>query len=130
MPSLHKEVERHKYHLCSTLKNKTPNYYPGVFNSYPGVSPNDLNLNDMVTLKAYTIKPGSEWQIDETYIDLSVSGIDGCIVRATTLTPLPPKFPLQRGLTVALQEEEILYSVPGKALIKQKENEEKNEHQH
>ena len=113
MKSLRDEVaENGGYHIFSLERNQTPNYYPGAFNDYPGVSLKNLNPNDMITVKAFYIYESDPRKIlIDIYIELLVNEIGDYTVKAKIMTPLPTKFPLSRGEILEIQEDEILYKV-------------------
>lgn len=50
MKSLRDEIAEKGYHVFSIERNQIQNYYPGAFNDFPGLSLNDLQKNDMITV--------------------------------------------------------------------------------
>jgi len=112
-PNIHTDIEEKRYVVFSIQQSKQLNYYPGVFNSYPGVSLKELKIYDLITIKVYITDGNSDLpQIIDDYINLTINSISDGKVIAQVLTKLPEDFHFKTGSSVEILEEEILYHVP------------------
>ena len=97
------DIVEEGYHVFCLKNAKVPGYYPNEFPDYPGVLLSDLKIGDTVTIRVF-LRVG-----DGGYIDLEVEHIDADKVLAVILTELPGEFPLGKGDSIDVFEEEILY---------------------
>jgi len=114
-PNIYTDLEQNNYIIFRNKKAKQlKNYYPTISNNYPGVSIKELNIHDLITIKMFVAKGDGEDipNIIEDYIDLTVESIDGEIIVAKIISPLPEDFVFKTGASIELKEEEILYCVP------------------
>ena len=112
-PSIYNDIKEKGYVVFSIQKSKLPNYYPGVFNSYPGVSIKELKIYDLITIKVYITDESSDLpQLIDDYIDLTIKSINDGRVIAQVLTRLPKDFHFKTGSAIEILEEEILYYIP------------------
>ena len=51
------------------------------------------------------------WKVDGGYIDLEVESIESDHVIGIILTELPKQFPLEKGSSLEIREDEILYKM-------------------
>ncbi len=117
-PNIFNEIREKGYVIFSLNKSNLPNYYPGAFKKYPGVSINALKIYDLITIKIFALdKTG---RIVDGYIDLTVESIEGDKVVADILTILSEEdfFPLSIGDWIELLEEEILFHIPVEGYLK------------
>ncbi len=112
-PDIFNDIKENGYIVFSIQKSKLSNYYPGVANSYPGVSIKELRLYDLITIKVFiTDERGDLPQLIDDYIDLTIKSIcDGKVI-AEVLTVLPEDFYFKTGSSVEILEDQILYHVP------------------
>ena len=107
------------YHIFSRVNAKKNNYYPNKFPDYPGARLKNLKPGDMITVRIFfRIGSGQNIRADGGYLDLRIEFINPDNVIAKILTQLPEEFPLEKGESIEIFEEEILYRNKGK---KQKE---------
>jgi hypothetical protein len=113
MPNIFSDIREKGYVIFSLNKANLPNYYPSVFNEYPGVNIHELKIYDLITIKVFMADgDGNDLpQIIDGYIDLTIESIEGDKVIADILTVLPEDFPLSTGDFIELLEEEILFCV-------------------
>jgi hypothetical protein len=52
-PNIYSDIGEKGYIVFSIQKSKLSNYYPGVANSYPGVSIKELRIYDLITIKVF-----------------------------------------------------------------------------
>ena len=120
MPNIFDDIKEKGYVVFNLNKSDLPNYYPGAFNNYPGVSINKLNVYDIITIKIFMLEEtGRDARIVDGYIDLTVESIEDDKVIADILTALPEEnFPLSTGDWMELLEEEILFYIPVEGYLK------------
>ena len=117
MPNIFNDIKEKGYVVFNLNKSDLPNYYPGAFNKYPGVSVNALNIYDIITIKIFVL--GEAGRIVDGYIDLTVESIENDKIIADILTILPEaNFPLSTGDWLELLEEEILFCIPVEGYLK------------
>jgi hypothetical protein len=105
-----KEILEYGYHVFSMENAKVPDYYPSKFPPYPGVQLRDLNIGDVITIRAFFGRgAGVHFRPDGGYVDLEVEHIEGDTVFGVILTNLPKEFPLQLGDSLEVFQDEILY---------------------
>jgi len=105
-----KDVLEEGYHIYSLEDAKLKDYYPNKFPDYPGVLLKDLNVGDVITIRVFVkIGTGKNVRIDGGYVDLEVEHIDEQSVFGVIMTALPDKFPLKKGESLEIFQEEILY---------------------
>ena len=105
-----KEIFEQGYHVFSMENAKLPDYYPNKFPDYPGVSLRNLNVGDVITIRVFfQIGSGKNVRADGGYLDLEVEYIEDETVFGVILTKLPPEFPLQKGDSLEIYHDEILY---------------------
>ncbi len=98
------------YHIFNLENAKILNYYPNKFPDYPGVNLKDLNVGDIITIRAFfEVGSGENIRADGGYLDLEVEFIDGETVWGVILTKLPKEFPLETGSSIEVFKDEILY---------------------
>ena len=104
------DIVEEGYHVFSLKNAKIPDYYPNEFSDYPGVLLSDLKIGDTITISVFfRVDDDEDIQVDGGYIDLEVEHIDDDKVLAVILTELPDEFPLGKGGSLEIFEEEILY---------------------
>lgn len=105
-----KDIFENGYHVFSRENAKLPDYYPSKFPDYPGVQLSELNIGDVVTIRAFfSIGSGATVRSDGGYLDLEVEAIEGDTVLGVILTSLPKEFPLQLGDSMEIYPDEMLY---------------------
>ena len=105
-----KEIIEEGYHIFSLENAKNPNYYPNDFPDYPGVNLRDLKIGDVVTVRAFfKVGSGKNVRADGGYLDLEIEHIDDDSVFGVIMTELPKGFALQKGTSLELFKDEILY---------------------
>ena len=105
-----KEIIDERYHIFSLKKAKNPNYYPNDFPDYPGVNLRDLKIGDVVTVRAFfKVGSGKNVRADGGYLDLEIEHIEDDSVFGVIMTELPKGFALQKGTSLELFKDEILY---------------------
>jgi hypothetical protein len=109
MPNILSDIREKGFVIFSLNKANLQNYYPGVFNKYPGVSVNALNIYDLITIKIFVLDK-TDCIVDD-HIDLTIESIERDKVIADILTVLPEDFPLSTGSFMELLEEEILFCI-------------------
>jgi hypothetical protein len=53
MPNIFSDIREKGYVIFSLNKANLPNYYPSVFNEYPGVNIHELKIYDLITIKVF-----------------------------------------------------------------------------
>ena len=105
-----KEILEMGYHVFSMENAKLPGYYPNAFPDYPGVDYRQLRVGDVITIRVFfRIGAGRNVRADGGYMDLEVEHIEGETVFGVIQTRLPDEFPLQKGDSLELYPDEILY---------------------
>lgn len=105
-----KEIIEEGYYIFSIENAKNPNYYPNDFPVYPGVNLPDLKIGDMVTVRAFfKVGSGKNVRADGGYLDLEIEYIEDDSVFGVIMTELPKGFALQKGTSLELFKDEILY---------------------
>lgn len=105
-----KEIIEEWYHIFSLENAKTPNYYPSDFPDYPGVNLRDPKIGDVVTVRAFfKVGSGKNVRADGGYLDLEIEHIEDDSVFGVIMTELPKGFALQKGTSLELFKDEILY---------------------
>ena len=105
-----KEINEEEYHIFSFENPKNPNYYPNDFPDYPGVNLPDLKIGDVVTVRAFfKVGSGKNVRADGGYLDLEIEHIEDDSVFGVIMTELPKGFALQKGTSLELFKDEILY---------------------
>lgn len=105
-----KEIIEEGYHIYSLDNAKIPNYYPNDFPEYPGVNFRDLKIGDVVTVRAFfKVGSGKNIRADSGYLDLEIEHIEDDSVFGVIMTELPKGFALQKGTSLELFKDEILY---------------------
>lgn len=105
-----KEIIEEGYHIYSLDNAKIPNYYPNDFPDYPGVDFRDLKIGDVVTVRAFfKVGSGKNVRADGGYLDLEIEHIEDDSVFGVIMTELPKGFALQKGTSLELFKDEILY---------------------
>ena len=111
--NIYNDIAEKGFVVFSNQKSKQLDYYPGVCNSYPGVSIKELKIYDLITIKVFiTDERGDLPQLIDDYIDLTIKSISDGKVTAEALTVLPEDFHFKTDSSVEILEEEILYRVP------------------
>jgi hypothetical protein len=109
-PPFFADIRKDGYHILSLENQKIPGYYPKELPRYPGVSLKDLEIDDVITIRAFVkVGKGKDFRVDGGLIDLKVEFIESDRVLALITTLLPKDFPLETGGSVEIFEEEILY---------------------
>jgi len=107
-----KDVKENGYHVFSLKKAKDPDYYSNKFPDYPGVKIQDLSVGDIVTVRAFfLVGSDDDVRANGGYLDLEIGAISGDNIMAEILTQLPPDFPLEKGDSLEIYEDEILKKV-------------------
>ena len=105
-----REIVQKGYHVFSMENAKLPGFYPNAFPDYPGVDYQQLRVGDVITIRVFfRIGAGRDVRADGGYIDLEVEHIEGETVFGVIQTQLPDEFPLQKGDSLELYPDEILY---------------------
>jgi hypothetical protein len=105
-----KEIIEEGYHIFNLENAKNPNYYPNDFPDYPGVNLRDLKIGDVVTVRAFfKVGSGKNVRADGGYLDLEIEHIEDDSVFGVIMTELPKGFALQKGTSLELFKDEILY---------------------
>jgi hypothetical protein len=100
------------YHVFSITHAKTPGFYPNEFPDYLSVKLNLLIVGDQINIRAFSrVGSGENVQVDGGYIDLEVELIESDHVFGVILTELPKQFPLEKGSSLEIRENEILYKM-------------------
>ncbi len=108
--SFFKEIIEEGYHIFSLENAKNPNYYPNDFPDYPGVNVRNLKIGDVVTVRAFfKVGSGKNVRADGGYLDLEIEHIEDDSVFGVIMTELPKGFALQKGTSLELFKDEILY---------------------
>ncbi len=111
-PPFFQDVREEGYHILSLENQKIQGYYPKELPKYPGLSLNDLEIGDVITIRAFVkVGKGENFRVDGGMIDLKVEFIDSDRVLAVITTQLPKDFPFETGGSVEIFEEEILYKI-------------------
>ncbi len=109
-PPFLKEIMEKGYHLYSLEDAKIAGFYPSKIPNYPGVKIKDLNLGDVIVVKAFfNVISVPFLQSGGGYIDLEVEHIEDDSVMGVILTTLPEGFSLETGDVLEIFEQEILY---------------------
>jgi hypothetical protein len=109
-PPFFADIREEGYHILSLENQKIPGYYPKELPMYPGVSLKDLEIGDVITIRAFVkVGKGENFRVDGGLISLQVEFIDSDRALAVITTELPKDFPLETGGSVEIFEEEILY---------------------
>ena len=107
---LFNDIFEEGYHVFNLENAKIPDFYPSKFPDYPGVELKDLNVGDVITIRAFfRVGSGKNIRADGGYIDLEVEFIEGETVWGVVLTQLPKGFPLETGSSIEVFKDEILY---------------------
>jgi len=105
-----KDILENGYHVFSQENAKLPDYYPNKFPDYPGVNLQNLYIGDVITIRVFfRIGSGKNVRADGGYLDLEVEHIEGDTMFGVILTELPKGFPLQKGDSLEIYQDEILY---------------------
>ncbi len=106
------DIMENGYHVFSLSHEKTPGFYPSEFPDYPGVKLNALIVGDQITVRVFfRVGSGENIQVDGGYIDLEVESIKSDHVVCVIITELPKQFPLKKGSSLKIREDEILYKM-------------------
>jgi len=109
-PAFLSDIKENGYHIYNLNNAKTPDYYPPELPEYPGVCIKDLEIKDIITIRVFFgIGKGKNMRIDGGHIDLKIEYIDNDKVLAVIMTTLPKEFSLEKGTSIEIYEEEILY---------------------
>lgn len=105
-----KEIIEEGYHIFNLENAKNPNYYPNDFPDYPGVNLRDLKIGDVVTVRVFfKVGSGKNIRADGGYLDLEIEHMEDDSVFGVIMTELPKGFALQKGTSLELFKDEILY---------------------
>ena len=105
-----KEIIEEGYHIFNLENAKIPNYYPNDFPDYPGVILRELKIGDVVTVRVFfKVGSGKNVRADGGYLDLEIEHIEDDSVFGVIITELPKGFALQKGTSLELFKDEILY---------------------
>ena len=117
-PNIFDDIKEKGY-VVFNIRCNLQNYYPSVFNKYPGVNITDLKIYDLITIKIFMLddKDGDA-RIIEEFIDLTIESIEGDKIIADILKDLPEDFPLSTGDWMEILEEEIVYFIPIEGYLK------------
>jgi hypothetical protein len=103
-------MEEEGFAIYSKVKSRTPGYYPTEFPEFEDIDINDIEVNDMMTIRAFfKIANGKQYRIDGGLIDIAIEAKEGDILWGNILTELPKSFPLQKGTTIELSIDELLH---------------------
>lgn len=109
-PPFYAEIRQDGYHIYSLENAQIPNYYPEEPQDYPGVSVNDLEEGDIITVRVFFgVGAGEEMEVDSGYVDLRVEYVDIDRVSAVIVSELPEEYVLSQGDSIEVFEEELLY---------------------
>jgi hypothetical protein len=105
-----KDVLEDGYHVYSLENAKLKDYYPNKFPDYPGVALKELSVGDTITIRVFfKIGTGKNLRIDGGYLDLEVEHVEEESVFGIIMTTLPDNFPLRKGESLEIFQDEILY---------------------
>lgn len=105
-----KEIIEEGYHIFNLENAINQNYYPNDFPDYPGVNLSDLKISDVVTVRVFfKVGSGKNVRADGGYLDLEIEHIEDDSVFGVIMTELPKGFALQKGTSLELFKDEILY---------------------
>jgi hypothetical protein len=114
-PPFFKEVRQDGYHILDLNNLKIPNFYPKELPDYPGVNIEDLEIDDVITIRVFfKVGKDKDFRVDSGLIDLRIEFIEEDKVLAAITTQLPKEFSLGTGDSIEVYEDEILYKSPGK----------------
>ncbi len=109
-PAFFDDITEDGYHVFSLKNAEIPNFYPNEFPDYPGVSLQNLKVDDDITIRVFfRIGSGEDIRIDGGYLDLEVEHIESDKVVAVIRTELPKEFSLGTGDSLEVFQDEILY---------------------
>jgi hypothetical protein len=76
-PPFFADIRKDGYHILSLENQKIPGYYPKELPRYPGVSLKDLEIGDVITIRAFVkVGKGENFRVDGGLIDLKVEFIE------------------------------------------------------
>ena len=105
-----KEIIEEGYHIFNLENARNQNYYPNDFSDYPGVNLRGLKIGDVVTVRVFfKVGSGKNVRADGGYLDLEIEHIEDDSVFGVIMTELPKGFALQKGTSLELFKDEILY---------------------
>lgn len=114
-PPFFSDIREDGYHIYNISNAKKPNFYPSELSEYPGVALKDLREGDIITIRVFFgLGVGKNMRVDGGYVDLKVEFVDENTVLAVIITKLPREFALNRGESIDVFQEEILYKVVSK----------------
>lgn len=109
-PHFFNDIREDGYHILSLDNLKIPNYYPRELPAYPGVSLENLEVDDVITIRVFfRVGEGKNFRVDGGLIDLKVEHIEDDKVLAAITTQLPKGFALKTGDSIEVYQYEILY---------------------
>ncbi|MDD3815796.1 MAG: hypothetical protein PHZ02_14260 [Desulfocapsaceae bacterium] len=109
-PAFLSDIKEDGYHIYSLNNAKIPGYYPPELPEYSGVNIKDLKIDDIITMRVFFgIGTGKNMRIDGGHIDVKIEHIDGDEIFGEIITQLPKGFPLEKGSSLEIYEEEMLY---------------------
>jgi hypothetical protein len=109
-PAFLGDIKEEGYHVYNLKNTKIPGYYPPELPDYPGISLKNLKVDDTVTIRVFFgIGKGKNMRIDGGLIELQIEHIDGDEIFGVIITQLPKGFPLEKGTSLEIYKEEILY---------------------
>lgn len=108
----YKEIENDGYAIFSKIKARQKGYYPTELPKFDDIDISDIKPDDVLKIRTF-IKIGqdSNYRVDSGLIDVEIEFVDGKEIWGCILTKLPPTFPIQKGNSIELDINELLYFV-------------------
>ena len=114
MNTFYDDIIEDGFHIFSLSNAKIKGFYPNQFPDYPGARLRDLEVGDIITIRAFfPIGKGDPPRVDGGFIDLEIEHVDSDHLFAVIITELPDEFALETGESVEIGEDEILYKKDG-----------------
>jgi hypothetical protein len=114
-PPFLSDIREDGYHIYNIANAKKPDFYPSELPEYPGVALKDLREDDIITIRVFFgMGSGKNMRVDGGYVDLKVEFVDENKVLAVITTKLPNEFALNKGESIEIFQEEILYKADSK----------------
>jgi len=109
-PPFFKDIREDGYHIYSLNNANKPNFYPPEIPDYPGVNLSDLQEDDTITIRVFFgIGSGKKMRVDGGHVDLKIEVVEKDSAMGLICTELPKEFPLSKGESIEIYEDEILY---------------------
>ena len=109
-PPFFSDIREDGYHIYNIMNARKLDFYPSELPEYPGVGLKNLREDDIITIRAFFGSgAGKNMRVDGGYVDLKVELVDENKVLAVITTELPNEFALNKGESIEVFQEEILY---------------------